>query len=71
MSKINEAMFDVRHIERYLQEGMVTQAQYDEYVAGLEDCAENSEQSAIQMVAHDRNRRVIISEDGPQEEDES
>lgn len=70
MSKITEDMFDVRRIDRYLAEGALTEDQVKEHLAGLEDCAENAEPSAIQMVAHDRNRRVVISEEGGQEEDE-
>ncbi|MDO9280496.1 MAG: hypothetical protein Q7U06_01205 [Pseudomonadota bacterium] len=70
MSKLNEEMFDVRHLDRYLAEKVVTSAQLEEHLAGLEDCSENLEQSAIQMVAHDRHRRVVFSEEGGQDEDE-
>ncbi len=70
MPKITEDMFDVRKIDRFLAEKELTPAQVEEYLAGLEDCSENAEQSGIQMVAHDRSRRAVMSEEG-QEEDES
>jgi hypothetical protein len=70
MSQIPEEMFDVRKLERFVQEGLLTREQVDTWLSGLEDSAANSEQSSIQMVAHDRNRRILIAEEGGQEEDE-
>ncbi|MDP2309541.1 MAG: hypothetical protein Q8P18_26195 [Pseudomonadota bacterium] len=77
MSKINDEMFDLRHSERYLQEDRdkpASEQKYlkalTEYLANLEDCSDNVEQSSIVMVAHDRHRRVVYSEEGVQDEDE-
>ena len=70
MSDINEEMFDVRKLERFVQEGRLTQAQVDEFIGGLEDCSANAEKSSIQMIAHDRSRRINLDDEGGQEEDE-
>jgi hypothetical protein len=66
-----EDIFDVRKRERFLQEGLLTQDQVDAYLSSLEDCADNMETSAIQMVSHGRVRGNISFEDGGPEEDES
>jgi hypothetical protein len=71
MSKISEVMFDVRNIERFLAEGEVTPEQVQAHLDGLEDCSDNMETSAIQMIGHERSRRAVSSEEGGQEEDES
>ena len=72
MSKqLNEDMFDVRRIDRYLAEGALTQEDVKAYLDSLEDCSDNVETSGVQMVAHDRSRRALSSEEGGQEEDEA
>jgi len=70
MSKLNEDMFDVRKIDRFLAEGEITPEQVQAHLDSLEDCSDNMETSAIQMVGHDRSRRAVHSEEGGQEEDE-
>lgn len=51
MSQVDETLFDVRHVERFIAEGRITQKQYDDYLAGLEDCAKNAEESGVRMQA--------------------
>jgi len=51
MSQVDETLFDVRHYERFIAEGRITQQQYDDHLAKLEDCAENAEDSAVRMQA--------------------
>jgi len=77
MSKINEEKFDVRQIDRFLAEDREKPAgeqtylkELTAYVESLEDCSDNVDQSTIQMVGHDRHRRVVYSEEGAQDEDE-
>lgn len=65
-----EDIFDVRKRERFLQEGLLTQEQVDAYLATLEDCAENAEQSAVQMTSHRTGRVFVSAEDHGPEEDE-
>lgn len=65
-----EDIFDVRKRERFLQEGLLTQEQVDAYLASLEDCGENAEQSGVQMVSHTRGRVFVSADEGGQEEDE-
>jgi len=70
MSDPNEEMFDVRHLERFLQEGRITPEQMASRLASLEDCSANTEKSSIVMVAHERTRRPHTDDEGGQEEDE-
>jgi hypothetical protein len=58
MSKLSEEIFDLRTLERYLNDGTLTREQYEEYLAGLEDCASNADTAAAQMVAYRRSRRT-------------
>ncbi len=51
MSQVDESMFDVRHVERFIAEGRITQKQYDDYLAALEDCTKNAEESGVRMQA--------------------
>ena len=37
MPKISEEMFDVRKLERFLNEGMLTPAQVEEHLASLQE----------------------------------
>lgn len=67
-TSIPAEMFDVRHIERYLAEGQVTQEQYDAWLAGLEDSAGEADESSVRMIRSDSSGRAIGS--GHHEEDE-
>lgn len=60
-------VFDVRTLERYLEDGTITRDQYNTFLAGLEDCADNAEQSSIQMQMH-RRARNHHSADAEEEE---
>ncbi len=51
MSQVDETLFDVRHVERFIAEGRITRKQYDDYLAGLEDCAKNTDESNVRMQA--------------------
>ena len=32
MSQVDETLFDVRHVERFIAEGRITQQQYNDYL---------------------------------------
>jgi hypothetical protein len=70
MSIIAEEMFDTRKIERFLQEGKITPEQYEAHLASLEDCADNTDTSHVNMVGHNRGRRIDRGDESPVEEDE-
>ena len=70
MQKVSEELFDVRKLERFLHEGILTQAQVDEYLANLEDCADNSEVSSVHMVSHHSGRRVYVTDEDRHEDEE-
>jgi hypothetical protein len=70
MPQFEEEVFDVRKLERALQEKSLTPAEVEAWLAGLEDCSANAETSHVQMIAHDRTRRALVSDEGGQEEDE-
>jgi hypothetical protein len=59
--------FDLRTLERFLADGTTNQADYDAYLATLEDSADNAEISSVHMQTHRRIRRV---ESVSQEEEE-
>lgn len=61
-------MFDLRHIDRFLEEGRVTQQQYDAWLAGLEDSAAEADESSVRMIRSDSSGRAVGS--GHHEEDE-
>ena len=66
---MNLELYDVRHIERFLAEGRITQAEYQAYLDGLEDDAEGAEVSAVRFVVSDPSRRPTPGEaNGPEEE---
>jgi len=67
MSTPSFEVFDVRTLERYLEDGTITRDQYDTFLASLEDCADNAEQSSIQMQMH-RRARNLHSADAEEEE---
>jgi hypothetical protein len=70
MPKISEEMFDVRKLERFLNEGMLTPEQVEEHLASLEDCADNVETSTVHMVTHHTGRRIVSSDEDRHEEEE-
>jgi hypothetical protein len=51
MSQVDESLFDVRHVERFIAEGRITQQQYNDYLDSLEDCSKNADESAVRMQA--------------------
>ncbi|MSP56450.1 MAG: hypothetical protein EXR69_12740 [Myxococcales bacterium] len=51
MSQVDETLFDVRYVERFIAEGRVTREQYDAWLATVEDCAKQGEESAVRMQA--------------------
>lgn len=51
MSQVDESVFDIRHVERFIAEGRITRAQYDDYLANLEDCAKLAEEATVRMQA--------------------
>jgi len=51
MSQVDETLFDIRHVQRFIAEGKITQKQYDEYLANLEDSAKNAEEATTRMQA--------------------
>lgn len=66
---MNLELFDIRHIDRFLEEGKVTPEAYQAYLASLEDCAEDSEVSSVRFIASDPTRRPMPGEaNGPEEE---
>lgn len=58
MTQTQEELFDLRTLERYLNDGTITQEQYQAYLDSLEDCASNADHTSTQMVAHRRSRRI-------------
>lgn len=71
MPKVQEDYFDVRKVERSIADGHVTREQYDAYLASLEDCAEDAEESSVRMIGHDRGGRTsTLGEEHPHEEEE-
>lgn len=51
MSQVDETLFDVRYVERFISEGRVTREQYDAWLATVEDCAKLGEESSVRMQA--------------------
>lgn len=47
-----ERLLDIRTIERNIKAGKVSQEDYQKYLDGLEDCADESEETETQMVLH-------------------
>jgi hypothetical protein len=65
----NEELFDIRKVERLVNDGTLTQDQVDAYLAALPDDADAVEISTVQMVRYDRSR-ASHGEEGSTEEDE-
>ena len=66
-TSIPEQLFDLRIVERHIQEGKVTQADYDAFLASIEDSAGNVEQSNVSLVTHHRAR--VTRAEVPEEEE--
>ena len=47
-----ERSLDVRTIDRNIKAGKVNQEDYQKYLDGLEDCADEAEETETQMVLH-------------------
>ena len=47
-----ERLLDVRTIKRNIKAGKVDQDEYQKYLDGLEDCADEAEETETQMVLH-------------------
>jgi len=47
-----ERLLDVRTIDRNIKAGKVNQEDYQKYLDGLEDCADEAEETETQMVLH-------------------
>ncbi len=47
---VNERMFDKRVVERYIKQGKITRAQYNEWLAALEDDQEQADQTETEFV---------------------
>lgn len=65
--------FDVRKIERLIAEAKVTRDEYAAYLATLEDCAADAEESSVRFTAHDRGGRRgtdVFSDQGHHEHDD-
>ena len=45
-------LLDVRTIERNIKAGKVSREDYQKFLDGLEDCADESEETETQMVLH-------------------
>ena len=43
MAKLEDRRFDLRTLERNIRNGVITQKEYDEYIASLKDASENAE----------------------------
>ena len=64
-------MYDVRVLDRNRQGGAIKPEQYEKFFDDLEDCSDNADSSAVQMVARTLGRRVPLASDAAREEDES
>lgn len=70
MPHVAEELFDVRKIDRMIHEGLVTREQYEKYLADLEDCAADADESSIRMTGHDRGGRAQTLGEEQRHEDE-
>lgn len=70
MPNVSEELYDVRKIDRLIAEGIVTREQYDAYLASLEDCAADADESNLRFTVHDRGHRGGIGVDLDHRHDE-
>ena len=47
-----ERLLDIRTVERNIKAGKVSAEDYQKYLEGLEDCADDAEETQTQMVLH-------------------
>lgn len=59
--------FDLRTLERFIADGSILPADYQAYLDGIEDSADNAEVSNVTMLTHRRTRRI---EHNSQDEEE-
>ncbi|MEC8192029.1 MAG: hypothetical protein VX944_02470 [Myxococcota bacterium] len=48
----NDALMDVRTVQRNIQAGKVSEDEYRKYLESLEDCADEAEETETQMILH-------------------
>lgn len=48
----NDALMDVRTVQRNIQSGKVSEDEYRKYLESLEDCADEAEETETQMILH-------------------
>ena len=53
---------DVRLINSSIERGLVTKAEFNEFVAGLEDCAEMADVSEVEFVYTNREPKEEVAE---------
>jgi hypothetical protein len=58
-----ESAFDVRVVERNLDEGKLSAAQYEKHLKQLPDDADEAETSSVNMVLRSRPRAAVLDED--------
>ena len=53
-----DALMDIRTVERNIKAGKVSQEEYQQYLESLEDCADEGEETETQMVLHASGEEV-------------
>lgn len=48
----NDALMDVRTVQRNIQAGKVSEDEYRKYLESLEDCADEADETETQMILH-------------------
>ena len=48
----NDALMDVRTVQRNIQAGKVSEDEYRTYLESLEDCADEADETETQMILH-------------------
>ncbi len=47
---MSDKLYDARVVERNIKSGALSQADYDKYLEGLEDCADLADETETEMV---------------------
>lgn len=50
MKKNVDQLFDVRVVEKNIETGKITRAEYEEHLAGLDDCADRADTLTASLV---------------------
>lgn len=66
---LKNLQYDVRMIEFYFKQGLLTQAQYNEYLASLGDSASNSEPLMSELRDNEEEIDEEMEEEIPEEMD--